>query len=108
MAKRLRFNPGNLDEKISFVKMGRGTDGRPIEETVLNTWAMVRLPSSIRADQAGELTIVREVVATIRVREGFTPTKDMTVKWRDNSYVISSLPPSLDKRYLQVRLVYED
>ena|SRR5690606_38148874 len=109
MAKRLRFNPGDLDEKISFVKMGRGTDGRPVEEPVLiRTPAEVLLPSSIRANQAGEITIVREIVVRIRYRKGFTPTKDMIVKWNENNYVISSLPPSLDKRLVEIRLVYED
>lgn len=109
MSKRLRFNPGKLYERVTFVRMGRGPDGRPIEEPVLiRTPAEILLPSSIRANQAGEITIVREIVVRIRYRKGFTPTKDMIVKWNENNYVISSLPPSLDKRLVEIRLVYED
>lgn len=105
---RTRYNPGKLDQRVSFVTMTQGADGRPVESVVLSTWAFIRQASGIRTDQAGEINLTKELVLTIRYRDGFFPEKTMLVDWNNRRYVITSVPPNIDKRFVEVRLSYED
>lgn len=97
-----------MDQRVSFIEMTQGPDGRPNEEVVLNTWAHIRNATSVRTDNAGQLNLTKELVLTIRNREGFKPDKTMLIDWRGNRFVITSVPPTIDLRFIEVRMSYED
>ena len=89
------MNFGKYDQKIDFISYSNVPDGyggtEPEEELVLSTFASVRQLRGNDGVEASQMLFPNTYQLMVQVREGFTPTVAMMVKYRDVVYKISGV-----------------
>lgn len=89
------MNFGKYDQKVDFISYENVPDGyggtEPDETLVLSTFASVRQLRGNDGTEASQLVFQNTFQLMVQVREGFTPTVGMMVKYRDVVYKISGV-----------------
>ena len=89
------MNFGKYDQKIDFISYSNVPDGyggtEPQETLVLSTYASVRQLRGNDGVEASQMVFPNTYQLMVQVREGFTPTVAMMVKYRDVVYKISGV-----------------
>lgn len=89
------INFGKYDQKVSFISYQLVSDGyggtTPTETELLETFARVRQLGSGDRTESLDLTLSQSYQIGIQVRESFTPTVSMMVKYRDVRYKITGV-----------------
>lgn len=89
------MNFGKYDQKVDFISYSNVTDGyggtEPTETLVLSTFASVRQLRGNDGVEASQMVFPNTYQLMVQVREGFTPTVAMMVKYRDVVYKISGV-----------------
>lgn len=96
------MNLGRYDQKIKFITEGTQDDGYsgtiPQEIEVLETFAAITQLSQSRSIEQAQLGLPATFVVNVQYREGFTPTVDMRVVWKEEKYNIITTPEVSDVR----------
>ena len=89
------MNFGKYDQKVDFISYDNVPDGyggtEPQETLVLSTFASVRQLRGNDGVEASQMVFPNSFQLMVQVREGFTPTVAMMVKYRDVVYKISGV-----------------
>lgn len=93
---------GKYDQKIDFISEGTTPDGAggyiPAEIVVLSTWARIEQLSASKDLEQAQMGLPAVFRVGVQAREGFHPTTEHSVKWRDETYQIISSPTVSDVR----------
>ena len=93
---------GDLDQKIEFFEEQSTQDdsGNNVvtNVSVLKTFAKIEQLKQSRKLEDAQLKFPSTYDVTILNREGFFPNTNMVVKWRNNTYNITSTPEIDDVR----------
>lgn len=89
------INFGKYDQKVIFVTWGSEPDGYggtvPIESLVLETFASVKQINGGSSNEQGQMLFPNIFQVRVQMRDGFTPTTAMMVKYRGVFYKISGV-----------------
>lgn len=89
------INFGKYDQKVEFISFANVPDGfggtEPDETSVLSTFASVKQLRANDGIEASQMVLPVTYTLSIQVRDGFTPTVAMMVKYRDVVYKISGV-----------------
>ena len=89
------MNFGKYDQKVDFISYDNVPDGyggtEPQETLVLSTFASVRQTRGGDGVEASQMVFPNSFQIMVQVREGFTPTVAMMVKYRDVVYKIAGV-----------------
>lgn len=101
------YKPSDFKERISFIVSTLISDGQggtePGEpETILTTNAKVTPLTSSRKLEANQQALNQVYEVVIWKREGFEPTKSMTLVYRGRTMTINSVVDEFEKHWYHV------
>lgn len=89
------INFGKYDQKVEFISFANVPDGfggtEPDETSVLSTFASVKQLRANDGIEASQMVLPVTYTLSIQVRDGFTPSTAMMVKYRDQNYKIAGV-----------------
>jgi SPP1 family predicted phage head-tail adaptor len=95
------INFGKYDQKIDFISFSNVSDGyggtEPTETLVLSTFASVRQLRANDGIEASQMVFPVAYQVMVQVREGFTPTVAMMVKYRNQKYKIAGVIKRIER-----------
>lgn len=92
---------GKYDQKVDFISYDNIPDGyggtEPEETLLLSTFASVRQLRGNDGVEASQMVFPNTFQLMVQVREGFTPTVAMMVKYRDVVYKIAGVTKKYER-----------